>query len=65
MMVYTTFHINNTQQTKTKTFLILQYSTLKSTVRHYNIWHTGARIEQKGQEEILTGGRRQGGRKQS
>ena len=46
-------------------FLILQFSTLKSTVGQYNIWHTGAGIEQKGQEEILAGGRRQGGRKQS
>ena len=30
---------------KNKTFLILQYSTLKSTVVQYNSWHTGAGIE--------------------
>ena len=33
-----------TQEIK-KTFLILQYSTLKSTVVEYNSWHTGAGIE--------------------
>lgn len=30
---------------KNKTFLILQYSTLKSTVVQYNSWHTGAGTE--------------------
>ena len=34
------------KQTKIKkTFLILQYSTLRSTVVPYNRWHTGAGIQ--------------------
>ena len=33
-----------TQEIK-KTFLILQYSTLKSTAVQYNHWHPGAGIE--------------------
>ena len=36
-------HNKQTQKIK-KTFLILQYSTLKSTVVQYNCWHTGAGI---------------------
>ena len=31
-----------------KTFLMLQYNTLKRTVVQYNSWHTGAGIEWKG-----------------
>ena len=30
------------EHTKEKTFLTLQYSTLKSRVVQYNSWHTGA-----------------------
>ena len=37
-------HKKQTQEIK-KIFLILQYSTLKSTVIQYNSWHTGADIE--------------------
>ena len=37
-------HKNQTQKIK-KTFLILQFSTLKSTVVQHKSWHTGAGIE--------------------
>ena len=33
-----------------KTFLILQYSTLKSTLVQYNSWHPGAGIEWTGKK---------------
>ena len=33
-----------------KTFLIWQYSTLKSTVVQYNSWHTGAGFERTGKK---------------
>ena len=33
-----------------KTWLILQYSTLKSTVVPYNSWHTGAGMEWTGKK---------------
>ena len=38
-----------TQEIK-KTFLILQYSTLKSTAVQYNHWHPGAGIEWTGKK---------------
>ena len=50
-----------------KTFLILQYSTLKSTVVQYNIWCTGVGIEWTGkksywleEEEEVGDGRAEG-----
>ena len=43
----TLFRQNNTQKanTKNKTFLILQYSTLESTVIQSNSWHPGAGMD--------------------
>lgn len=39
--------MRKSKQTENKAFLILEYSTLKSTVVRYNSWHTGlARSEQ-------------------
>ena len=43
-------HKNKQTQKIKKTFLILQYSTLKSTVVQYNSWHTGAGIEWTGKK---------------
>ena len=51
--------IENKQKIK-KMFLILQYSTLKSTVVQYNSIQGLALSEQ--QKELLAGGRRGGGR---
>ena len=42
--------IHKKQTQKIKTFLNLQYSTLKSTVVQYNSWHTGAGIEWAGKK---------------
>lgn len=41
---------------KTKTFLIFQYSTLKSTVVLYNSWHTGL-ASSKRQGKVTDSGR--------
>ena len=35
---------------KSETFLILQYSTLKSIIVQHNSWHTGAGIERTGKK---------------
>ena len=42
-------HKKQTQKIK-KTFLIVQYSTVKSAVVQYNSWHTGAGIEWTGKK---------------
>ena len=43
-------HRKQTNIKNKKTFLILQYSTLKSTVVQYSSWHTGAGIEWTGKK---------------
>ena len=45
IMLFTQIIHQKQTNTKNKTSLILQYSTLKSTVVQYNSWHTGAGIE--------------------
>ena len=45
---------------KHKTFLIFQYSALKSTVVLYNSWHTGLESSKR-QEKLLTREVRGGG----
>ena len=46
---------------KNKAFLILQYSTLKSTVVQYNSRHTGAGVEWTGKKSYWLGEREEVG----
>ena len=50
IILFTQIALKKQTQKIKKTLLILQYSTLKSTVVQYNSWHTGAGIEWTGKK---------------